>query len=798
MKKKFCINAWLLFFVFISADSFAQSWNTNGNTGTNPATDYIGTTDVKDFVFKTNAVEKGRLKANGVWQFGTSVNQAKIDTAGNLTFSGTGAYKVAGNKYAFQYLGNPNYGLFFNSTFAQYEFRNNLAAPVFQVNANNGNSVFNGTVKIGAYTLPATDGANGQVLKTNGAGVLTWNSDNETIYSAGTGIGIGSGIITNTSPDQVVTFTGTGAATITGSYPNFTVNSTDLDAQTLTLNGSNLSISNGNSVALPTYTTYSAGTGIGIAAGVISNTGDTNAGDDITTASTAGGDASGTFSALSVIKIRGVNVSTSAPLNGQVLKYNSGTLKWEPATDANTTYTAGTGISIVGTTVSNTGDTNASDDLTTASTSGGDISGIFSAMTVNKIKGINVSATVPTNTQVLKYNSGTLTWEPATDANTTYTAGTGITLTGTVFSNKLSTGVAGGQSVNGGTAAGNNLTLNSTTNATKGKILMGASSAYDEVNSRLGIGTTTPSAPVQVFTGGTASLAGTGYLVLGSTNNSNLAFDNGVIQSRFNGAAGQLYLNVYGGGTRIGGAAATSVDINENGNIGIGGFSSTQKMNIQGLTTSTANVVYVQSNYNGGNTNVVGINSVSEIADGYGTGLTASGGLKGVQGTANAGAFAGSAYGVLGYSYGTAGTRIGIYGNASGGTTNWAGYFVGDTYMSGNLKMGTTSGATGYRLAVNGKIICTELRIATYASWPDFVFNEDYKLMPLSELEKSIQAENHLPGIPSAYEVECEGFDIGTMQANLLQKIEELSLYVIELNKQNEELRYRITNLENK
>jgi hypothetical protein len=87
----------------------------------------------------------------------------------------------------------------------------------------------------------------------------------------------------------------------------------------------------------------------------------------------------------------------------------------------------------------------------------------------------------------------------ATGGGTSYTFSTGLTNTiGTVTSN-LSTGVAGGQSVVGGTAASNSLTLSSTSNATKGKILFGTS-AYDEVNNRLGIGTNAPDGPFHVST----------------------------------------------------------------------------------------------------------------------------------------------------------------------------------------------------------------------------------------------------------------------------------------------------------
>ena len=168
------------------------------------------------------------LQVIGSSRFGSAANYGTFDATGNLSFAGTGVYKVAGNKYAFQYSSNPNYGLFFNTTGGQYEFRNGSAVSVFAINANTGNGIFNGTLKVGTYTLPATDGASGQILKTNGAGTLTWSTDNGTSYTAGTGISITGTTINNTSPDKTVTITGTGGTTVTGTYPNFTVNSTTL------------------------------------------------------------------------------------------------------------------------------------------------------------------------------------------------------------------------------------------------------------------------------------------------------------------------------------------------------------------------------------------------------------------------------------------------------------------------------------------------------------------------------------------------------------------------------------------
>ena len=179
---KIFLFAFVIFIVHHSLftnTAFAQTWSTTGNSGTTPGTNFIGTTDAKDFVFKTSSVERGRIINNsGTWRFGGSANNCKIDSTGKLTFAGTGVYQVAGNKYAFQYTGNPNYGLFFNSTGLTYEFRTSTAAPVFSIGANSGNGIFSGTLKVGAYTLPSTDGTNGQVLKTNGAGILTWSADN--------------------------------------------------------------------------------------------------------------------------------------------------------------------------------------------------------------------------------------------------------------------------------------------------------------------------------------------------------------------------------------------------------------------------------------------------------------------------------------------------------------------------------------------------------------------------------------------------------------------------------------------
>jgi Asp-tRNA(Asn)/Glu-tRNA(Gln) amidotransferase B subunit len=86
---------------------------------------------------------------------------------------------------------------------------------------------------------------------------------------------------------------------------------------------------------------------------------------------------------------------------------------------------------------------------------------------------------------------------------------------------------------------------------------------------------------------------------------------------------------------------------------------------------------------------------------------------------------------------------------------------------------------------VKGKILAEEVRVQLSGDWPDYVFTQNYDLMPIDELETFINKNNHLPEIPSSAKVTEEGgIDVGEMNALLLKKIEELSLYVIELHKE--------------
>jgi hypothetical protein len=99
-----------------------------------------------------------------------------------------------------------------------------------------------------------------------------------------------------------------------------------------------------------------------------------------------------------------------------------------------------------------------------------------------------------------------------------------------------------------------------------------------------------------------------------------------------------------------------------------------------------------------------------------------------------------------------------------------------------------------YKLIVEGTISAKKLKIST-TPWADFVFDKTYNLMPLHSLEKYILQNKHLPQIPTTKTVEEQGIDVGEIQAKLLQKIEELTLYLIEQNKKIEALENKVNSL---
>jgi hypothetical protein len=114
----------------------------------------------------------------------------------------------------------------------------------------------------------------------------------------------------------------------------------------------------------------------------------------------------------------------------------------------------------------------------------------------------------------------------------------------------------------------------------------------------------------------------------------------------------------------------------------------------------------------------------------------------------------------------------------------------------GNVSIGTIAPGP-YKLAVDGTIGARKIKVTKATPWADFVFENDYQLPTLTEVEQFIQQNKHLPGVPSAKEVQETGLDLGGNQAILLQKIEELTLYMIEQSKRLSAQQLEIENLKN-
>lgn len=123
--------------------------------------------------------------------------------------------------------------------------------------------------------------------------------------------------------------------------------------------------------------------------------------------------------------------------------------------------------------------------------------------------------------------------------------------------------------------------------------------------------------------------------------------------------------------------------------------------------------------------------------------------------------------------------------------------FENDVHLeTGNLGIGTTSfvdGTDTYKLSVNGKVRAHSVKV--YTTWADYVFEDEYKLLPLENVKTYINKNGHLPNIPSAKEVAENGIELGEMNSKLLEKIEELTLYLLDQEDRINKMQLEINNL---
>jgi len=153
----------------------------------------------------------------------------------------------------------------------------------------------------------------------------------------------------------------------------------------------------------------------------------------------------------------------------------------------------------------------------------------------------------------------------------------------------------------------------------------------------------------------------------------------------------------------------------------------------------------------------------------------------------------------IGTIFGSGGTSIGLAGTIT--HHDFALYTNLTERMrvtnTGNVGIGTAD-TKGYKLAVAGNMIAESVKVKLQTAWPDFVFAKSYAFPSLKETETHIKEKGHLPGIPSAAEVKANGIDLGEMNAKLLQKIEELTLHLIEQNKEIKVLKKEVKLLKSK
>ena len=191
------------------------------------------------------------------------------------------------------------------------------------------------------------------------------------------------------------------------------------------------------------------------------------------------------------------------------------------------------------------------------------------------------------------------------------------------------------------------------------------------------------------------------------------------------------------------------------------------------MTSNITGKVAIGSNYVNDNTRL----SIQTAAD-YSNAFV----LENATGSVRFNAFLGGPINGNTVSLGTAGNMpIALYTNNAN-----------RVFISGNGNVGIGTDNPTYKLSVNGNVRSKEVVVET--GWADYVFDDNYTLRSLGEVEKFIEQNKHLPGVPSAKEIQENGLNIGALQTKMMEKIEELTLYIIRLKKEIDTLKSNNTN----
>ncbi|MFZ5497233.1 MAG: hypothetical protein ACOZE5_18075 [Verrucomicrobiota bacterium] len=306
----------------------------------------------------------------------------------------------------------------------------------------------------------------------------------------------------------------------------------------------------------------------------------------------------------------------------------------------------------------------------------------------------------------------------------------------------------------------------------------------------VGIGTTSPQAKLEV--NGTSRFDATAWFAVDGTTLFHTAKDGGATGGIVAESGKGLYLGANN-------SLSTGLFINASGNVGIGTTSPTGRFQVAGMFSANAIMD------DGNDRPSVGLTGAYPqlvmMAGGSGNGNHGPTLMLGAFDSGTSGAHKHWSIGTSGQgaSFLDIGYHAGTDLNPHAGVRNYGGATFFTILNTGNVGIGTTNPT--HKLTVNGQVKAKGF-LADTSNWADFVFEPDYRLAPLPEVEAHIREKGHLPGIPSAAEVQEQGVDLMAMQVKLLAKVEELHLHLIQqakdiaaLKEENAQLRQELSTL---